>query len=177
MLRHNRAPKPLKPWKGPKPQLPMMVSKEFRVHYLDLQAYLAKVLRMDDYDLLRATGITHGLFPEYLVTGLMPPASNIGQQTDNIRRGRRTRDLGLVLNVLCLDGFIPRGKYVIDTTVVPVPIIVYTSLMNRHLNPNHPECVAFKKKHRSQEFQRRAKILDKLTLEHMASLENGNGES
>lgn len=177
MLRHNRAPKPLKPWKGPKPQLPMMVSKEFRVHYLDLQAYLAKVLRTRDYNLLQATGITHGLFPEYLVTGLMPPASNIGQQADNIRRGRRTRDLGLVLNVLCLDGFIPRGKYVIDTTVVPEPIAVYTSLMDEHLDPNHPECVAFKKRQRNPEFQRRARILDKLTVEHLARLESGDGES
>lgn len=174
MLRHNRAPKPLKPWKGPKPQLRMRVSKEFRVHYLDLQDYLTKVLRMRNYDFLQATGVTHGLFPEYLVTGLMPPAYNVGQQVDNIRRGRRTRDLGLVLNVLCLDGFIPKGKYVIDTTKIPEPMTVYTSLMNEHLDPNHPECVAFKKKHRSPEFRRRAKILDKLTWEHMARLENSD---
>jgi len=46
--------------------------------------------------------------------------------------------------------------------------------MCRERDPNHPECVAFKKRQRSPGFQRRAKVLDKLTLEHLARLENGD---
>ena len=174
MLRHQRPPSPLKPWKGPKPRLPMRVTMCCRVHYLDLQVYLARVYRMRNYDLLKATGITNGMFPEYLVTGILPEAKNINQQTDNIRRGRRTRQLGLVLDVLCTDGFIPVGKYVIDTTLPPDPFLVYTRLIDEHQDPNHTECVAFRKQHRSPEFQRRAKILDKLTLEFREKLEEAN---
>ena len=171
MLRLNRAPKPLQPWKGPKPQLPMTVTFQCRVHYLDLQAYLARVYRMRDYDILRATGITHGLYPEYIVTGIMPPATNIGQQTDNIRRGRRSQNLGLILNVLCVDGFIPKGKYVIDTTAQADPFAVYTALINEHQDPNHRKCVAFKRRHRAPELQRRMKVLDKLVVEYKQQLE------
>jgi len=37
------------------------------------------------------------------------------------------RKLGLILNVLCVDGFIPKGKYVIDTSAPPNPIVRYTA--------------------------------------------------
>ncbi len=171
MLRRQRPPKPIREWAGPKPKLPMQVSYLFRVHYLDLQAYLIKVYRMVDYDILRATRITLGIYPEYIVTGKMPQAANIGQQADSIRRGRRTRNLDLILCVLCADGFIPQGKYVIDTTVKPNPIIKYTNLLHQHQDPNHGECVAFRQAHQTPEFQRRAKILDKLTRE---AKENSN---
>ena len=171
MLRRHRAPKPIAPWTGPKPTLPMRVTYLCRVHYLDLQDYLATVYRMRDYDILRTTGATHGLCPEFVVTGQMPPASNAGQQADNIRRGRKTRNLGLILNVLCVDGFIPKGKYVIDTSAPPNPIAGYTELLNEHHDPNHPECMAFRLIHPDPEFQRRANVLDKLTREDTQRLE------
>jgi hypothetical protein len=152
----------------------MTVTMCCRVHYMDLQAYLAKVYRMQGYDILKATGATNGMFPEYLVTGRMPDARNIGQQVDNIRRGRRTRQLALILDVLCRDGFIPPGKYVIDTTLPPDPYLVYTKLIGEHQDPNHPECVEFREKQRSPDFKRRAKVLDKLTLEHREQLEEAN---
>lgn len=118
MLRRYRPPKPVKPWQGPKPKLPMEVAYLCRVHYLGLQAYLAKVYKMKGYNVLFAVGVTNGMCPEYIVNGEMPPASNIGQQIDNIRRGRPTRNLSLILNVLCADGFIGKGKYIIDTSKI-----------------------------------------------------------
>jgi hypothetical protein len=152
----------------------MRVSYICRVHYLDLQAYLAKVYRMKGFDLLKAAGAVHGLCPEYIVTGRVPQAANAGQQMDNIRRGRITRNVDLILNVLCVDGFIPKGKYVIDTKKPPNPIEEYTRMLNDHMDPNHPDCVTFKKKHPSSDFQRRAKLMDKLAREHRENLEKTN---
>jgi hypothetical protein len=114
--RPKKQPKPIKPWAGVKPQLPMQVTHLCRIHYIDLQAYLAAVYKMKGYNILFAVGITHGMLPEYIVTGALPSATNIKQQSDNIRRGRPTRNLHLILNVLCADGFIGKGKYIIDTT-------------------------------------------------------------
>ncbi len=71
---------------------------------------------MRGYDVLFALGLTHGMFPEFIVTGRMPPAWNVAEQADDIRRGRPTRNLGLILNVLCADGFIGKGKYILDTS-------------------------------------------------------------
>ena len=116
MLRRYRPRQSVKPWQGPKPKLPMRVASLCWVHYLDLQEYLAEVYRMRGYDVLFTLGVANGMFPEFIVTGKMPPAWNIAEQADNIRRGRYTRNLGLILNVLCADGFIDRGKYIIDTS-------------------------------------------------------------
>lgn len=162
MLRQRRSPTPVT-WKGPKPRLTMTVIYECRVHYQDLEAYLAKVYRMNGYNVLMATGATNGLCPEFRVTGRLPPAHNIQQQVNSIRRGRRTRNLGMILNVLCMDGFIPVGKYVIDTHKKPDPIATYTNLLNETRDPDHPECVAFRKKHaKDREFQKRADTLERL---------------
>ena len=84
------------------------------------------------------------------------------------------RNLGLILNVLCVDGFIPKGKYVIDTSAPPNPIAGYTELLNEHHDPNHPECMAFRLIHPDPEFQRRARVLDKLTREYKQKLEEPN---
>ena len=116
MQRRYRPQKPVPRWQGPKPRLPMTVAQVCRVHYLDLQTYLAKVYRMQKYNILFSLGITPGMYPEFIVTGRMPPVANLGQQIDDIRRGRPTKNLGLILNVLCADGFIGKGKYIIDTS-------------------------------------------------------------
>jgi len=168
MLRRRRyhPPKPVQAWKGPKPQLPMLVSFCCRVHFRELEAYLAKVYKMRDYDVRLATGARGGMVPEFTVTGELPPAANMVQQTDNIRRGRRTRDLGLILNVLCVDGFIPIGTYTIDTTEDLTPINTYAELLNHTHNPLDPACIALKEKHKhDQDFMKRAKALELLVLE------------
>ena len=168
MLRRRRY-RPLKPvptWKGPKPKLPMAISLVCRVHFRELEAYLAKVYKMRDYDVRLATGGKGGMIPEYTVDGTVPPAANMGQQVDNIRRGRRTRDLGLILNVLCMDSFIPIGMYVIDTTEDLEPINRYAVLLSTHHNPLDPSCIALKEKHRhDKDFMRQAKALESLVLE------------
>jgi len=144
----------------------MAVSWVCRVHFRELEAYLAKVLKMQDYDVRLATGGKGGMIPEFTVDGTVPPAANMGQQVDNIRRGRRTRDLGLILNVLCMDGFIPIGMYVIDTNEDLEPINTYAALLNVHHNPLHPACIALKEKHKhDKDFMRRAKALETLVLE------------
>ena len=176
MLRPQRyrPPSPIRKWTGEKPKLRMLMTCEYRVHYLDLQAYLAKVYQMEEYDVLLTTGAVHGDFPTYAVTGTPPDASNARQQMDNIRRGRRTRNLGLILNVLCLDGFIPKGKYVIDTRKPPVPSVVYTALLHKHGDPDHPDCVAFKKRQANAREQERIKTVDRLYREHKMEGPDGN---
>lgn len=171
MLRPKRPPKPLKPWTGPKPKLTMGITLRCRVHYLNLEKYLARVYKMRDYSIQKATGAIEGCSPEYTVTGQMPSASNAQQQTDSIRRGQRTRRLGLILDVLCADGFIPQGKYVIDMTKKPDPINAYTKLLNKHHDPAHPECIAFRTQHKTDSFCRRAAVLDNLVREFKQKLE------
>ncbi len=165
MLRRKRVrpETPIRRRKGPKPKLPMMVSYVCRVHFRALEAYLMTVYRMRDYDVCMASGAKGSMVPEFVVDGKLPPAPNIRQQVDNIRRGRRTRNLGLILNVLCMDEFIPAGKYVIDTREEPNLIIRYTQLLNDTHDPLAPECLAMKERHKhDREFMKRAKLLDGL---------------
>lgn len=161
MLHHQRRSRPEKPiqaWKGPKPALAMDVTWTCRVHHEVLSAYLATVFKLKDYDVLLASGATPGMCPEYRVNGVLGSASNMKQQADNVRQGRRTRNLALILNVLCLDGFIPKGLYVIDTHPRATPMMEYTRLLNITRNPLAPPCVAFMKKHqRDKEFTELAK--------------------
>jgi hypothetical protein len=43
-------------------------------------------------------------------------------------------------------------------------VVVYTDLLNKHGDPDHPECVAFRKKHRGKEEQKRFRTLDRAAL-------------
>jgi len=171
----QRPPKPTATWKGPKPKLPMSVALTCRVHYQDLADYLAQTLKMRDYDVLLAAGATKGMCPEYRVNGVLGIASNIQQQANNVRQGRRTRNLGLILNVLCLDEFIPKGLYVIDTHQRPGPIQEYTQLLNETRDPKHTKCVAFKKKHQKDKvLMERAHTLDIAVRRFQQGETNGN---
>jgi hypothetical protein len=123
MRRHfHREKPPPKPPGGPKPVLEMVQLPIFRVHYRRLEEYLAKVYRMEGFDFLLASGAVPGLIPEYAVSPTLPPAQDAHDRADAIRSGRRTRDVALILNVLCRDGFIPAGRYIIDTRPKPSPI-------------------------------------------------------
>ena len=165
LIHRRRPPTPTKAWVGKKPPLTMRISHLCRVHYLDLQSYLAKVYRLRDYNILKTLGVSHGECPEFLVTGRLPLASNMDQQIENIKRGRRTRNLGLILNLLCKEGFIIAGQYVIDTSKAREPINEYTKLLGKHEDPEHQECLVFRKKHRDQTFRRQADKLDQLVRE------------
>ncbi len=64
----------------------------------------------------------------------------------------------MILNVLCLDGYILAGRYTIDTHPEPPPGQVY--------RPSHPRCEAFKREHRSNRaFTQLAAQMDKAVLE------------
>ena len=92
-----------------------------------------------------ASGATPGLCVEYRVSPAIPPASNFRRDADNIRRGQRSRNVPLILNVLCLDEYIPAGTYIIDTHPEPPPGQVYRALLMRTEDASHPACVAFKR--------------------------------
>lgn len=132
------------PAAGPRPVLEMTQLPIFRVHYRRLEEYLAKVYRMEGFDFLLASGAVPGLVPEYAVCPALPPAEDARRRADAIRAGRRTRDVPLILSVLCLDGLIPAGKYVIDTRPEPPPIDQYRALLRRTGTPESEECRAFR---------------------------------
>jgi hypothetical protein len=151
---------------GQKPVLSMVQLPIYRVRQRHLEAYLATVYRMDEFDFLMAAGATPGMCVEYAVSPTLPPAGTAVDQADRIRRGRRTRNVGLILNVLCLDGYIPAGKYIIDTRPEPPPAQVYRALLIETRNPNDPRCAAFRREHRDHRaFTQLAAQMDKAVLE------------
>jgi hypothetical protein len=125
---------------------------------------------MQSYDVSLNTGAIGGMTPEFIVTGVMPDTPNIWQQIDNIRRGRG-RNLGLILDLLCKDGFIPAGKYVIDMTMGPDPLDQYRAALHRTSDPLDIECMTLKKTHRTDKsFVKQVAILDKRVLEYKSKL-------
>ena len=103
----------------PKPVLPMTQLPIYRVKQRHLEAYLAKVYRMDGSTSCGVRGHPRN------VPGIpgRPACRQPGrqQEADRIRRGHRSRNVALILNVLCLDGYIPAGTYTIDTHPEPPP--------------------------------------------------------
>ena len=135
---------------GPKPVLPMVQLPIFRVHYRRLEEYLVKVYRMEGFDFLRATGAGPGAGAQSTPSSpALPPAVNAARQADAILRGRRTQNVSLILNVLCIDGYIPPGKYIIDTRPEPSPIEQYRALLRQTGTPESRECIAFRQARRS----------------------------
>lgn len=175
MLIHRQKPAP-QPWRWPegkpKPVLPVIRLPIFRVHYKAMEAFLANVYRMDDFDFLRAAGVTHGVVPEYRVTGEMPLSWDSQNRAEQVRRGRRTKDILLILNVLCHDGFIEAGSYLIDTAKPVPPIQQYRELLKQTGNPLDPKCVKFRAQYRGDaDFAAKAAILDNAVLEWRRSLD------
>lgn len=159
-------PKPKKPWSGPKPALKMRVTSICRVHYTDLEAYLLKVFRMQDCNILAITGARGAMTPEFVVDGVLKDSANLGQQLVDIRSGRRIRDMGLALNLLCKDGFIPKGLYVIDTTEGEKTIEAYRRALNQTHDPLNAECLRLKEGNRSdKKFMRQAVLLDRQIID------------
>ncbi len=157
---------PRRPPSGPKPALPMFQLPIFRVKMADFESYLRKVYRTEEFDFLVAAGIVEGECPEYTVQAALPAASEYVRKAEDVRNGRRTRNVPLVLNVLCIDGYIPAGKYIIDSHPQPRSIDVYTSLIKTRLDPDDPDCVAFKNARLDDRlFMSQAATLDKMVTE------------
>lgn len=148
-----------------KPKLKSQIIPVFRVHYQDLEQFVQEVFGFE-YDFLFATGFVNGMCPEYQVTGVIPSAMT--QQAQDLRSGRRTRNLALIVNVLAADGRIPAGKYVIDTHKRPSPTEVYRSLLLKTRDPLAPECLQFKDDHKDDpELMKRVTILDQSITEKL----------
>lgn len=150
--------------KTPRPKLQLIsASPHYRVYYQTLEAYLTQVYRLTNYSILKTTGVTHGIHLEYRVQKKVPTA--LQMDADRIRAGRRG-DLALILTVLCADGYIPPGKYIIDTHREIEPLEVYKKLLQVYLDPMHKECIAFKAKHRvDAHFRKMARIVDRSLTE------------
>jgi hypothetical protein len=99
--------------------------------------------------------------PEYAVRPALPSALDAARQADAIRAGRRTQNVGLILNVLCIDGYIPAGKYIIDTRPEPAIIEQYRSVLRQTGTPDSEECRAFRRAHQGDKtFIRTAAEID-----------------
>jgi len=130
-----------------------------RVHYQDLEDFLARIYHLQGFNTLRAAGATHGLYPEYLIERVLP--NSLLTRAALIRTGR-PGDLALILTTLCVDGHIPPGRYVLDTAKRPAPIEAYKSLLRQHLDPLHPECSRFKNRHHSNpHFRKMSRVIDR----------------
>ena len=149
------------PANKPKPRLKAQGIPIYRVHYRDLETYLYQVYRMKDFDFMRATCGVPGVCPEYQITAELPAGTDRNFRAYNIRCGQRTKDIGLILNVLCIDGFIPAGLYIIDTSVPPDPYQQYMALLKETRDPQHPKCIAFKRSIRKTPHEKPIAELDR----------------
>ena len=117
---------------GLKPTLPMIQLPIYRVRQHDLEAYLGQVYRLEHFDFHEATGITPGMCPEYVVSphdapGLPRPTR--GQPPTTGVRAATSLDPARPLQ----DGYIPVGRYIIDTHPEPPPAQVYRSLLQKRV--------------------------------------------
>jgi hypothetical protein len=167
LIRRDKPPLRPQVWPAgtPKPKLPAIQLPIYQVHYRALEMFLDKVYRMRDYDFRRATGAQPGMTPEYRVQAALPQAGDADEQADRIRCGRRTTSVALILNVLCIDGFIPAGTYRFDMREKPSAIHTYRALLEKRRNPFDPECVRFREAHTDITFVKQAAILDDAVLE------------
>jgi hypothetical protein len=149
---------------NPKPTLEMVHLPVFRVHYKNLEAYIRAVFGFD-FDFLMAAGVGQGVGVDYRIKGVLESLA-WEQRAQDLRKGRRTKDVPLILNVLAIDGYVPTGLYTISTHPIPNPIDTYTFMLRSCGNPLAPECIAFKAKHAGDKgFTERAAMMDKAITE------------
>ena len=162
---HREQPPVKTPAAGPKPKLEMVQLPIFRVHYRRLEDYLVAVYRMEGFDFLKASGTAPGLVPEYSVNAVLPPAQDAPRRAEAIRAGRRTHDVPMILTTLCVDGFIPAGRYIIDTRPISSPIDHYRALLQKTGSPESEECITFRQSRRGDKtFIRLAAEIDNQVL-------------
>ncbi len=109
----TRKPKRKMPTGENKPKLAMQQVPVFRVHYTDLEKFIHAVFGFE-FDFLFAAGVTEKTGVEYIVTGSLPtPAWE--QKATELRHGRRSRSVPLILAVLAHDQYMPIGRYTVLT--------------------------------------------------------------
>ena len=138
----------------------------YRVRQRHLEEYLTSVYQMMGFDFLIATGGIAGTTFEYAVQAALPPSPDAARLAIAIRRGHRTQNVALILNLLCLDGYIPAGRYFIDTRPEAPAIQQYQALLQQTGDPLAASCQAFKDARRQDKlFTQQAGHLDKIVFE------------
>ena len=81
-------------------------------------------------------------------------------------RWRSAANVPLIRNVLCLDDYIPAGRYIIDTRPEVPTINQYRALLQQTGDPLASRCLAFKEAHSKEKlFTHQAAQLDKIVFE------------
>jgi hypothetical protein len=161
VIHRRKAPqRPIREWGDDKPTLEVTSIPVFRVKYRTLQAYLKEVFRME-INLMKVLGLTPGMAPVYTVQDVKPDAINYAQQCDNIRRGYPSKSLAMILYVLCHDGFIPPGQYILDTTRPESRLERYRELVEETGDPLHEKCKAYRNQFKlvDREFYQQTEIM------------------
>lgn len=153
--RPKATPRPLPT--GPKPVLEMRQVPVYVVHYQALEKYIDKVYGIREFDFYIATGAQEGISVEYQVDGEIPETDGWLRQVGDVRLGRRTKNVLLLLKLMVHDKFIPAGKYIIDTRKPVDPIVYYGELLKKTRSPIHPDCLALKER-----IKDRPAVLEKL---------------
>lgn len=161
IINREQAYKPRRMPDNPKPVLDIYRVPVFRVHHTKLEAYIKKVFGFE-FDFLHAAGVTEGQCVEYLVDGTLP-TTQYEQRAHDLRIGRKTKDVNLILAVLAKDGYIPKGHYTVSTHPLPNDIVLYTELIHKTKDTHSPECLAFKAARKGDaKFTERSATLDKV---------------
>jgi len=156
---------------GPKPKLEMEQLPIFRVHCRKLEAYFCQVFHWDSFDFLMASDTAPGLVPEYRVGTPLPPGGDAARRATMLRSGRRTREVALILSVLCTDGYIPAGKYIVDTRPETPPLEIYKALLRQTGTPESKECREFRAAHRhDRDFTRIVAGIDTQVLQTLKEM-------
>ncbi len=114
MIRHDRSREVRKlPAVEDAPKLPMQVVPKFRVAQADFEKFVQTIFGFE-FDFLFASGLTAKSGADYTVSGKLPTPAWL-EKAKELRQGRRSRSVPLILAVLANDGYIPRGYYTIVT--------------------------------------------------------------
>lgn len=114
-------------------KFPATLIPVIEIHHTDLEAIIKKAYRFDisfEYATRQPKNIGIGYRVEemgYYVDGRLIDSTPAWKaRATNVRKGRRTGNIDLLLNVLAADGFIPRGRWIILTGPKPKEVFADT---------------------------------------------------
>jgi hypothetical protein len=150
-----------------KPTLELTRIPVYRVHADALNAYIVAKFAFDHFDTVWALGIKPPETAIFNVTGDL--SSEYQQRAADLRNGRRTRNVALILNVLAVDGDIAKGTWIVETKEPPPPRVIYRRLLERIGNPKSQECKAFRERyHKDAELTKWFKTIDRIVTDQLA---------
>ncbi len=93
------------------PKLEFYRKPYYQVSHVELQSFIEARFGFP-YDMKFALGMADRETIEYRVDGILH-SNEMKEQARRLRAGRRTKNVGLILNTLAHDGEIPRGFYTV----------------------------------------------------------------